>query len=81
MRWHATRLFATYALVSALPIAVLGVMVTRVYLHEMQRHALDQAATTADAIGNAGVEPVFAGLPASYDLSTGAPSCSRARAS
>ena len=55
------RLFLVYAAASALPIAVLGLGLGRAYKSELDRRALDQAATEAGAIANAGIEPALNG--------------------
>src|SRR5262249_22290828 len=55
------RLFGAYALASALPIALLGVGLAHQYRTQMDKRALDQAATEAEAIANAGIEPVVGG--------------------
>ena len=63
MAWRASglRLFGFYALASAIPIGLLGVGLAHQYQTQMNRRALDQAASEADAIANAGIEPVLAG--------------------
>jgi diguanylate cyclase (GGDEF)-like protein len=60
-RASGLRLFGWYALASAIPIALLGLGLASQYQHQMNQRALDQAASEADAIANAGIEPVLAG--------------------
>lgn len=55
------RLFAWYVLASAIPMALLGVGLAHQYRTEMDRRALDQAVSEADAIANAGIEPALNG--------------------
>ncbi len=63
MPWRAggLRLFAWYVLASAIPIALLGLALANQYQTQMDRRALDQAASEAEAIANAGIEPVLQG--------------------
>jgi diguanylate cyclase (GGDEF)-like protein len=63
MAWRASglRLFGWYVLASAIPIGLLGLGLAHQYQTQMDRRALDQAASEADAIANAGIEPVLAG--------------------
>src|SRR5689334_10581092 len=60
-RASGLRLFGWYVLASALPIALLGFGLANEYQHQMNKRALDQAASEADAIANAGIEPVLGG--------------------
>jgi diguanylate cyclase (GGDEF)-like protein len=60
-RASGLRLFGWYVLASAVPIALLGLGLSSQYQHQMNERALDQAAGEADAIANAGIEPVLAG--------------------
>src|SRR5438128_600359 len=60
-RVKGLRLFGWYALASAIPIGLLGLGLAHQYRTQMDRRALDQAASEADAISNAGIEPVLAG--------------------
>ena len=60
-RASGLRLFGWYVLASAIPIALLGLGLSNQYQHQMNKRALDQAASEADAIANAGIEPVLAG--------------------
>jgi diguanylate cyclase (GGDEF)-like protein len=60
-RASGLRLFGWYVLASAIPIALLGLGLASQYQHQMNQRALDQAASEADAIANAGIEPVLAG--------------------
>ena len=46
-------------LASAIPIAPLGVALANQYQAQMDHRALDQAVSEADAIANAGIEPVL----------------------
>src|ERR1043165_4067112 len=70
MAWRARglRLFGWYALASAIPIGLLGVGLAHQYQTQMNRRALDQAASEADAISNAGIEPVLGGRSVSRPL-------------
>jgi len=63
MAWRASglRLFGWYVLASAIPIGLLGLGLAHQYQTQMDRRALDQAASEADAIANAGIEPVLNG--------------------
>ena len=65
--FNGLRLFGAYALASALPIALLGVGLSQQYRSQMDKRALDQAASEAEAIANAGIEPVLGG----HDLRSG----------
>jgi diguanylate cyclase (GGDEF)-like protein len=58
-RASGLRLFGWYVLASAIPIALLGFGLSIQYQHQMNKRALDQAASEADAIANAGIEPVL----------------------
>ena len=60
-RTGGLRLFGWYVLASAIPIALLGLGLAHQYQTQMDRRALDQAASEADAIANAGIEPVLDG--------------------
>ena len=60
-RMNGLRLFGSYAAVSLVPIALLGVALGHQYRADTDRRALDQAASEADTITNAGVEPVVGG--------------------
>jgi hypothetical protein len=53
------RLFGWYVLASAIPISLLGLGLAHQSQTQMNRRALDQAASEADAIANAGIEPVL----------------------
>jgi len=64
------RLFGWYVLASAIPIAFLGVGLANQYQHQMNERALDQAAGEAEAIANAGLEPVLAGRDLAKPLTT-----------
>jgi len=69
-RASGLRLFGVYAVASAVPIAMLGVGLAHLYQAQSNRRALDQAATEADAIANAGIEPVLAGRDLTYPLTS-----------
>ncbi len=58
---NGLRLFGAYALASALPIALLGVGLSQQYRSQTNKRALDQAASEAEAIANAGIEPIVGG--------------------
>ena len=60
-RTGGLRLFGWYVLASAIPIALLGVGLAHQYRTQMDRRALDQAVSEADAIANAGIEPILNG--------------------
>jgi diguanylate cyclase (GGDEF)-like protein len=60
-RAHGLRLFAWYALATALPVVLLGAALSHMYQAQIDRHALDQAVAEARAIATAGVEPHLAG--------------------
>jgi diguanylate cyclase (GGDEF)-like protein len=70
MAWRmgGLRLFGWYVLASAIPIALLGVGLAHQSETQMNRRALDQAASEADAIANAGIEPVLNGRDLSQPL-------------
>ena len=70
MAWRmgGLRLFGWYVLASVIPIALLGVGLAHQYETQMNRRALDQAASDADAIANAGIEPVLNGRDLSKPL-------------
>jgi diguanylate cyclase (GGDEF)-like protein len=70
-RASGLRLFGWYVLASAIPIAFLGFGLSNQYQHQMDKRALDQAASEADAIANAGIEPVLAGRDLAHALSKG----------
>ena len=63
------RLFAWYVLASAIPIALLGVGLAHQYQTQMNSQALDQAASEADSIANAGIEPVLSSRDLTLPLS------------
>ncbi|MBV8949540.1 MAG: diguanylate cyclase, partial [Actinobacteria bacterium] len=56
-RGSGLRLFAWYALASAVPVVVLGFGLSSTYTTEMDHRALDQAGAEAGAISAAGIEP------------------------
>src|SRR5207248_7221411 len=58
-RASGLRLFGWYVLASAIPISLLGLGLAHQSQTQMNRRALDQAASEADAIANAGIEPVL----------------------
>jgi len=60
-RSDGRRLFFRYALATALPIVLLGLGLGRMYQGQMNHRALDQAASEADALANAGIEPQLGG--------------------
>ena len=60
-RADGRRLFVLYAFATAVPIAVLGVCLGRMYQSETHERALDQAVTEARALVSAGIEPRLAG--------------------
>src|SRR5690349_3701411 len=60
-RMGGLRLFGWYVLASAIPIALLGLGLAQQSRTQMDRRALDQAVSEADAIANAGIEPTLAG--------------------
>ena len=84
MAWRASglRLFGWYVLASAIPISLLGLGLAHQYQTQMNRRALDQAASEADAIANAGIEPVLVGraLAKPFDERGARRSSSRRRA-
>src|ERR1700730_12437266 len=55
------RLFGWYVLASAIPIALLGAGLAHQYQTQMNRLALDQAVSEADAIANGGIRPTLNG--------------------
>ncbi len=55
------RLFGRYALATALPIVLLGVGLGRMYKSQMDRRALEQAVSEAEALVDAGIEPHLGG--------------------
>ena len=60
-RADGRRLFVLYALATALPIALLGVCLSRMYKTEMNQRALDQAVSEGEALVSAGIEPQMSG--------------------
>jgi len=60
-RASGLRLFGWYVLASAIPISLLGLGLAHQSQTQMNRRALDQAASEADAIANSGIEPVLLG--------------------
>lgn len=55
----AWRLFGCYALASAIPVVALGFALSRMYQAQMETRALDQAASEAAAIADAGIRPIL----------------------
>jgi len=73
MRWRLSGLplFGTYAVASAIPIALLGVGVAHQYKTQMHQRALDQVTEEARAISTAGIEPTLDGDDLSKPLNAG----------
>lgn len=69
-RTAGLRLFCWYALATALPIVLLGFGLGRMYQSQMDHRALEQAASEADALANAGIEPRLAGRDLAQPLLT-----------
>jgi diguanylate cyclase (GGDEF)-like protein len=55
------RLFAFYVVVTLVPIAVLGVVITRSIRADLERQGIEQGSATADAIAHSAVGPVLSG--------------------
>jgi diguanylate cyclase (GGDEF)-like protein len=66
------RLFIVYVVVSAVPLALLGIGLGHLYKDQMDRRSLDQAASEASAITNAGIEPVVGDRDLSQPLTPAA---------
>jgi diguanylate cyclase (GGDEF)-like protein len=67
----ATRLFLVYAAVSAVPVAVLGLVLASAYHSEADRRGLDAARSESAVIASTGVEPVLSGTPLRAPLDAG----------
>jgi diguanylate cyclase len=63
----ATRLFAAYAAISAVPVVALGVVLASAYHREADRRGLDEARSESALVAATTIEPVLEGV----DLRTG----------
>ena len=55
------RLFAFYVVVTLVPIAVLGLVITRSIRSDLEQQGLDRGHATAEAIAHSAVGPVLSG--------------------